>query len=84
MAKNILMPAPKTSGDTKLRIKQGPVEWYIEWWRLGADERDITCATFKSINIKHFCKVFSKHKHLSMVFLRRQCDQKILLARRTN
>lgn len=79
-----LVPAPKTSNDTRLRIKQGPTEWYIEWWKLGTSSRDINCATFVSINIKHFCKVFSKHKHLSMVFLRREMDKKIMYDRRTN
>jgi hypothetical protein len=77
-------PAPETNMDTLIRLKQAPGEWYIEWWKLGTPEKDINCATFSTINIKHFYKTFSKHKHLSMVFLRRECDHKVMYDRRSN
>jgi hypothetical protein len=79
-----LVPVPETHADTLQRIKMGPTEIYIEWWQLGTPATDINCATLSTINIKHFCKTFSKHKHLSMVFIRRECDQKVLYDRRTN
>jgi hypothetical protein len=79
-----LMPAPPTHKDTVRRLKTGPMELYIEWWKLGTPEADIISATFSTISVKHFCKTFGKHKHLSMIFLRRECDQKVLYDRRTN
>jgi hypothetical protein len=79
-----LTSAPPTHNDTVRRQRTGAMEVYIEWWKLGTDAGDINSGTFSTISIKHFCKTFGKHKHLSMVFLRRECDQKVLYDRRTN
>jgi hypothetical protein len=79
-----LVPAPPTHKDTVRRLSTGPMEVYIEWWKLGTKEGDINCGTFSTINIKHFCKTFARYKHLSMIFMRRECDQKVIYDRRTS
>lgn len=62
--------------------KRPKYEYFVEWWRLGTDERDIEAGQFRTSDIKHFVKMFGRFKHLSMVFLRRCHDDKVLLDRR--
>ena len=79
-----LTSAPPTHKDTVRRQKTGAMKVYIEWWKLGTDAGDINSGTFSTINIKHFCKTFIKNKQLSMIFMRRECDQRVLYDRRVS
>ena len=58
-------------------------EYYMEWWKLGTAESDIEAGQFRVGNLKHFVRLFGSLKHLSMVFLKRCHDDKVLLDRRT-
>jgi len=79
-----LIPIPKISSDTAQRLQAGPLEMYVEWWKLGTPASDINCGIFNTVNIRHFCKIFGQHKNLSMIFLRREIDKKVLYNRRIN
>ena len=57
-------------------------EYYIEWWKLGTDARDIEGGHFRTNNLKHFVRLFGTFKHLAMVLLKRCHDDKILYDRR--
>ena len=57
-------------------------EYYIEWWKLGTAETDIEAGQFRTNNLKHFVRLFGTFKHLTMVFLKRCHDDKVLLDKR--
>jgi len=64
-------------------LKCPKYEYYIEWWKLGTDARDIEAGQFRTSNLKHFINLFKGYKHLSLVFLQRCHDSKILYNKRT-
>jgi hypothetical protein len=82
MAFNLGIPEIKEStGDVLL--KRPKYEYYIEWWKLGSDAKDIEAGQFRTSNLKHFITVFKGHKHLSLVFLKRCHDDRVLYDMRT-
>lgn len=56
--------------------------YYIEWWKLGNDERDIEASQFHTPSLDHFIATFKSCKHLSLVFLKRCHDNKVLYDKR--
>jgi hypothetical protein len=63
--------------------KDGKREYYMEWWRLGDPETAIDLGTFHCANIKTFVKMFMGLKKFTVIFLRREHDQRILWDRRS-
>jgi hypothetical protein len=82
MAFNLNIPEVKQpTGDVALKLNR--YEYYIEWWKLGTAETDIEAGQFRTANLKHFINVFKSYKYLSLVFLKRCHDDRVLLDRRT-
>ncbi len=82
MAFNLSINPVKDPG-TLLPAPAAKYEYYIEWWKLGTAESDIEAGQFRTVNLKHFIKLFKSYKHLSLVFLKRCHDERVLLDRRT-
>ena len=82
MAYNLSIPTTKQP-DGDVVLKRPKYESYIEWWKLGTNDQDIEAGQFRTSNLKHFIKMFGGHKHLSLIFLQRCHDGKILFDRRT-
>lgn len=54
------------------------LEYYIEWWKIGTGHTDIENGTFHSANIRSFIKMFLKTGKYTVVYLRREKDQRVL------
>ncbi len=78
---NGIQQALKDPGENVI-LKRPTCEYYIEWWKLGTDERDIEAGRFRTNNLKHFVKLFGGFEDLSMVFLERCHDSRVLLDKR--
>ena len=82
MAHNLSINQLKDPGSATI-VKLPRYEYYIEWWHLGTNAADIESGQFRTSNLKHFIRVFKKHTHLSLVYLRRIHDDKVLYDKRT-
>ena len=68
---------------SKLAISKGPAEeYYIEWWQLGTAETAIEAGLVHTRDIKNLAKLMIGNHRRSILYIKRERDQKVLWDRR--
>ena len=64
---------------SELEMTKGPrLEYYIEWWKVGTDHKEIETGYFHSANIRNFVKCLLSGQKYTLVYLRREKDQAVM------
>jgi hypothetical protein len=66
---------PITTNETECGVKR---EYYMEWWKIGTDHKEIETSWFHSGHIKNFLTQFLAGNKRTVIFLERVEDKKIL------
>lgn len=75
---------PKPKPINELKMSKGPAhEYYIEWWNLGEYESAINVGMVSTRDIKNLTKLMIADGKRSIIYIKRQKDEKVLWNRRT-